>query len=260
MNDCFVKFYWFNLVSKEEATITSSSINEFFPVSNLKDDRLSKVTRSINGEDTLALTFDLATTEEVDSVLIHGGLSGFGFIGNVIIKANPTDATWGAPAFQTTLTPDNTFNRGIASFDAEAYRFWRIEVSSPGADFVEVAKVFIGKKLMLETNNIDFGWSYKSNDLTRFQTNRFGERFIDRNVTKRAISASYKILNTDEFPPLLEMFNYCGKSIPVWMVVDSEELFSDNKHRFMIYGYFKDVPDITNTSFALYDLNFEIEE
>ena len=262
MTCCAAKFFYFNLVTQSTTLISAVNEDAFFPASNLKDPRKTKIFRTSEGIVDLAVVFDFITTEAVSSVLIQAGPEGLGFSGNITVEANATNV-WTGPAFSTTLTPDETFSNGIVSFPEKSYRFWRITCSNPGGDYVELGKVFIGKELIinpLNDRNINFGWRLKSDDNSKVVKNRYGERFIDVINKTIGIRANFKYLSKIEMANLMGMYNYCGISVPAWLVIDEDELFSDNKHRFYVYGYFKDIPELVNNVFSLYDLSFEIEE
>lgn len=256
----FVKFFHFNLIRQETTVIIPDAEDAFFDADNLKSHFISKVFRTPEGTTTAGVTFDFQTTEGVDSVLYKAGNEGIGFSGDLIIKANPTNASWGSPAFQTTITPSQEFDLGMVSFTEENYRFWRVEASNPSGDYVELSKLFIGKHLSLEdsNSNIDFGWKWLYNDPSNKQTNRYSERFIDELPYLDGISASLKLLTKTELAKVMDMFLRNRTIEPVWFVTDEGEIFSDDKHRFATMGFFGRIPQPTNTNFGLYSLNFTI--
>lgn len=257
----FVKFFPFNLVRESTTEILPDDTDAFFPASNLKSHLLTKVYRTPSGITDLGITFDFKTTEDIDAVLIKSSMEGHGFTGDLVIKANPTNANWGSPAFQTTLTPSQEFGVGFATFTEESYRFWRIEASRPGEDYVEISKIFIGKHVGLTTNNINFGWRFKLNDQSKFRRNRYGDRYIDKiSVKKAAISAGFTLLNVEETKVLLDMFNTNGETEPIWFITDIEAAFSDDPHRYFIMGFLAGIPEPVNSDPGLYSLSFRIEE
>lgn len=263
MTCCNSKFFYFNLVTQDETVLSVNSEDPFFPLSNIKDHRVSKILRTQEGITDLELTFDFITTEDINHVLVQAGPEGFGWSGDLTIKANATNSGWGSPAFSTTLTPSDEFDKGFVSFDTQSYRFWRIEASNPLGDYVELSKIFIGKELIINpstTRNIQFGWRSIIEDNSNIEFNRYRERFIDIINKKKSIRGSFKFLNKTEMANMMEMFNYSGRTNPVWLILDENESFSDDKHRFMFYGFFNRIPEVTNVAFGLYDLSFEVEE
>lgn len=259
---CEAKFYTYNLVTQDTTTITASSEDAFFPVSNIADPRKSKVFRTVEGTTSVTVVFDFITTETVNAVLLQGGLNGLGFAGNLTIEANATDS-WGSPAFSTTLTPNETFNKGAVTFADQEYRFWRLSASNAGEDYVELGKIFIGKKLAIDdTNlrNITFGWKWELEDFADKSFNRYGEVFVDEITKLYRLQAGFQYLKQTQAYNLIDGLYLVGKSKPLWLLIDSEETFSDTKERFMIYGYLNKIPDLTNTHFGLFSLNFVIEE
>jgi hypothetical protein len=251
-----VKWYSYNLVTQDQTIITPSSENAFFPASNLKKDFSSKVYRSTT--DSAQVVFDFITIEPIDSVLIKAHYElGRGFNGSLTIEANGTDE-WTSPAFTTTIDLVDQFNIGKTEFAEQNYRFWR--VSGSGSNYLELANIFIGKSVSLTTNNIDFGWKHLKKDLSKSKENQYGQRFSNKRNKVDDISASYKLLNRDEYDVIVDMINYHGTTIPVWAYIDDTETIINNKERFAGQYYFTRSPSITNGSFRLYDLNLRLKE
>lgn len=252
------KLYPTNLVTKEETEITSSSEDSQFPVSNIKHPFTTKVTRSIDGVEALILTFDLQIQQPIDTVMIVPSSMGtFGFFGNVIVRGNGT-SNFASPALVETLTPNEYFNLGHLEFDEVNYRYWQLEFES--TDFVEVSKIFIGKSVYLESNNIDYGWNYLNQDNSTYVSNRYGQRFIDVINNEISISAEFKYLNIEEVEAIMSAFDDAGKRSPIWAMVDSEEVIISDKERFAGYFYLNQRPDVENSSFRLYNINFTLHE
>ena len=256
----FVKFFHYNLIRQDVTDILPDTEDAFFKADNLKSHFRSKVYRTPDGTLTAGVTFDFITTEGVDSVLYKSGLESVGFVGDLTIKANPTNASWGSPAFSTTLSVSEKFDVGFVTFPEESYRFWRVEASNPTGDYVELSKLFIGKHLSLEdsNSNIDFGWSWLYSDPSKIQRNRYQERFIDKLPQTDGISASLKLLNKTEMGKVMDMFTTNGTTEPVWFITDEGGVFSDDKHRFTTMGFFDRIPRPTNTHFSLYSVDFRI--
>ena len=253
-------FFSFNLVTARGTELSSTSNDAFYPVENIQHDHTTKVYRSQIGVNTASVTFDFKTIEPVDSIVIApSSVDGWGFSGAMTIEANGT-ANFSSPAFTTTLTPNYDFNLGIKELGSvQSYRFWRITASGVG-DYVEFSKIFIGSKLTLANNNIDFGWSFQLRDNSAIVTNRYRQRFIDTINTEKVISASYKLLDISEVETLMGMFDDHGVHKPFFMVVDNSESIITNKERFAGYFYFDTSPTILNNSFALYDATIKLGE
>jgi len=259
---CEAKIYYFNLVTQSTTTITASDEDAFSPASNIADARKSKVFRTNSGTTSCTIVFDFITAETVNAVLVQGGLDGIGFAGALTIEANGTNS-WASPAFSTTLTPSETFNKGAITFADQEYRFWRISASNAGEDYVEIGKIFIGAKLVIDANserNISLGWKWDYEDQSKISKNRYGEVFADEITKLLRLNAELKYLSSAQAYNVLDAFYYLGLTRPGWMRVDYDENFADAKERFMIYGYLRKIPVATNSHFGLFSMAFEIEE
>ena len=248
----------FNLVDQDATTITASSENAFFPASNIKDARTTKVWRSVDGVLSANIVLDFKTTETVSHIMVVGdSLRGLGFT-SMTIEANITDS-WGAPAFSDTLTPDQEFNLGFKKFaTAQSYRFWRITISG-GGNFVELSNLMLANESGL-TRGIDFGWSYRNRDLSRADVNRYAQRFIDEITEQQSIRAKFSNMEKNDFEILQNIFDQNGKRKPIWIVVDSTETISNNLERFAGVYYIVDTPQFRNKTFSRYECTLRLVE
>jgi hypothetical protein len=251
----------FNLVNQDATLITANSENSLFPLSNLKDSRTTKEFRTQTGTTSAQVVFDFITTEPVtDVALVGNSVQGLNLSGTVTIEANITN-TWGAPAFSTTLTPSELYNFGHTSFTEQNYRFWRISFSNT-SDFAGLSNIFIGKNLMADPfeRNINFGWSYENRANTKFQQNRYNQRFFDKINKQQIIKASFSNLSKSDYEDLQDAFDLNGIDLPVWVVIDPDELFSSDKERFAGQFFINKIPVVKNTTFSRYELNLSLRE
>lgn len=253
------KFFNFNLVQRDETEIIASSENAFFPASNLKDTRTTKVFRSLDGEISASIVFDFKTVEQVDSIIvIADSQRGFGFT-SMTIEANIT-SNFDAPLFSTALTPDQAYNFGFKDLSEtpQAFRFWRVTVTG-SAPYVEIAKIFIGKELGLG-RSISLNWSYENNDRSKYTTNRYGQIFVDKINFQKQLRFTFQNLSVDQFETLSDAFDTNGQFTPFWLILDPDEKFSTNKGRFAGVFHLADVPQFNNPFFRLYNVNVRMLE
>lgn len=264
-----IKLFTFNLAVQDETEITATSENLQFPVSNIKDKRSTKVSRSQTGNLTNEYVFDLKTASDVDSILlVPSNLRGFAQLtGTVTVKANSIDGAWNTAPFSTTFDVDSDaakFKFAYKLFDAvENYRFWQISVSNTD-EYVELSKIFIGKATTLEKNNIDFGWRYLKRDNSTFKRNRYRQRFSDkRNTQKFLRGLSFKFMTPEEMETIIDAFEEVGETEPLWCIIDSDANVSNQVERFAGYFYRdsnNSVPPVTNNSVDSFNLSFSLEE
>ena len=251
-----IKFFANNLV--ESAIISASSENAQYPLSNLQHDFRTKVYRSTSNSDTVV--FDMGSTEDVDSIaLLDNWRSGFG-VTTVTIEANATDS-WGAPSFTTTMTLDQTFGIGIKEFTQESYRFWRLTLTST-LGYCELAHVFIGKAVSITTNGLDYGFSYKNNDLKKESQTRYGQEYIDDIGTRKELSGlSLTVMNKTEIDQIFEVSDNRRTVKPfILKIGDDTNTILNNENRLNGLYKFKSTPSVKLRTAVFWDVSFSVKE
>ena len=255
------KFFYFNhLVQDEtEVTVASGGENPFYPVSNLKHPHALKTFRSSSSA-TAVIVYDFQTAVTFDSFLaLAESVTGNLDLTAVTIEANATDS-WGAPAFTTTVT-DFDYEEGKASkfFTAQTYRYVRLTLVGTSG-YVEVGKLFLGPAVQLESNSLAIGLEFGDDDLSQVSVGRYGQRFVDVITDQGELSGEFQLLTKDEAETMRTMFNYCGKTRPVWLMVDPDEGTWNNKYVMTGYFYFTKRPKFRNEFYGLYSAPIDLIE
>lgn len=247
-----IKIYSENLI--DQSTITASDENALFPVSNLKDYRRSKVYRSLTNSASVVLDFN--ETSLVDTFIVVGDKrSGVGF-STIKLEFNGTN-NWASPARTELIDFSTQLNVGIKTFASAEYRFCRVVLTST-LGYCELSKIFIGKALEIG-RGINFGWSYKDEDLSQSKTNRYGQKFIDIIARQRIINAAMSLLDKNMLDKFFDVYDRCGESKPFWVAIGCDNMSVDNR-RFCMPVFFGDIPTITNGSFGRYGLSMSLRE
>lgn len=256
-----VRFLTFNLVTEPTTLITSNSENALFPLSNLKEDRTTKEFRTETGTTDAQIVFDFNTTEPVtDVAIVENSSQGFNIDSTVTVEGNFVNS-WGAPPFSTTFTPSTKHGFGHVSFAEQNYRFWRISFSNT-TDFTALANVFVGKNVLEAPfeRNIDYNWTYENRSTSKFTANRYKQRFFDEIGKQALLKCSFKNLITADYAALQDGFDEHDIFEPIWFVIDPDADFTDTKERVAGYFYLDKVPQVTNTSFQRYKLDFSLRQ
>ena len=195
-----LRFFVDNLV--KESLITASSNDAQFPSENIKDDRRTKVFRSISN--SCNIVFDFGTVSDIDSIaIVDSNIDQIGFT-TATIELNNTNS-WGSPPVSQALTIDSL--NGWVNFNwstVQSYRFARLVLDN-GANPVEVSKVFIGKSNYMESVCFTYPMRYSQNNRATVQTNRYGQKFFDEISTQKLVSGTIPSLNKDEMDMILEI-------------------------------------------------------
>lgn len=246
------EIYSDNLV--RQSIITASSENAQFPVDNILDPRRSKVYRSTSS--SASIVFDFGETSEVDSFfLVADKRHGLG-VSTITLEFSHTNV-WSSPAATEVITLNAEYNAGYKEFTVKEYRFCRMVMTST-LSFCEIANVFIGKKLDLN-RSINFNWSIKDNELSRKQTNRYGQIFSDIINKQRVINASLSLLDKDQLDKINSVIDLYGETKPFFVRIGCDNMVN-NPLRFSGMFYFNDIPQISNPNFNKYNLSFSLIE
>jgi len=250
-----IKFYSGNLV--DQATITASTENALFPLSNLKDPRRTKVYRSTTNSDEIV--FDFQETSEINSCfLVDNPFDGFG-VSTLLLQMNGTNS-WGSPAATESLAIDTQFGMGLNDFTTtHSYRFARL-VATSSLSYCEISKLFIGKSIdLLNGKSINYGWNIVYKDNSRTVENRYGQRFTDVINRQKQINISLSNLSKDQLDQIFEINDDKGTSKPFFVRIGCTPMIN-NVERFSGMVYLSSAPQITNTFFNNYSLSMTLEE
>jgi len=249
-----VRFYAVNQVYG--ANLTGSTVNAQFPVSNVQDDRRTKVYRTTASTGSLVL--DFGASQEIDSfMIVPHSLDGFG-INSLTLELNATNE-WSSPAVSQSITLDSTFGVGKYEFDTvQTYRFARLVFSST-LEYCEIANFFIGKRIELSTNDFGYPINYKQISRKNIAINRYGQKFIDEINTQKSFSGSINTMTLNEVDQVFEMLDYNSTTIPVYINFESTAMLNDTDRINGMY-YIASDPDISYIEGNYWNISLNFEE
>jgi len=243
-----------NLV--DQSTLSASTTNLLFPVNNIKDSRRSKVFRSNGNSDSVV--FDFNETSEVNSFFIVGDKrSGFG-VSTITLQFNGTDS-WGAPAASESITFSTEHGVGFKEFlTTHSYRFCRMVLTST-LGYCEISNVFLGKKLTM-SRSINFGWSYKDNELSREATNRYGQKFFDIISRQTQITCGFSNLDKNDLDEFFKLYDDKGDTKPFFIVLGCDGQNTNDHRRYSKMYFLESVPAVSNPLFNKYNVSMSLIE
>jgi hypothetical protein len=131
--------FWNNL--SDNATLTASTADSYWPVSNLQNDQKVRVWKTLGTQATESVVFDLGSAQAVTSFIAHY----HNFDGTetaVSIQGNSANS-WGSPAFSQTVA--YTATTMAATFASQSYRYWRFVFTKPSSGAIRsIGRVFLG--------------------------------------------------------------------------------------------------------------------
>lgn len=244
-----------NFCTSPTTNVTSSDIDPNFPVSNLKNPFRSKRVRTQQGTTTLAVVFDLITTEEIDSlVLLWPKEDGIRLSETATIKvqANATNE-WTSPAVDQVVTISNDYVLGSHFFSSnQSYRYWRVLITDSGNpyEFIELGLVWLGKSL--EVENAQNGFNFQLVDRSKIALTEFGHSYVDEYPIMAKIDFNYKNMDYGSVQILENAFRQNGTRDPVMVVLDADEdVF--NKDHFIVYGKMSNGFEMQHVRYNIFD-------
>lgn len=247
-----MKFLNTNFVSDSNTTITSSSSDPSFPVSNLKHPFRSKKWRS-TGCSNENIVFDMRTSEDVDSVVViwpkETGVR-LTSAAVITIQANATNV-WTSPAVSEILTVSDSYELASHYFTTDkSYRFWRITIQDPtNTDgYVELGVVWIGKAMLLQDS--ENGFKYNLVDKSKTVRTDYGHKYVDRLPKVASLTVNFKYLDYEDAQILETAFRTNGTYDPVLFIMDAEGSVFDKDH-FSIYGNMDSVFSLSHVNFNI---------
>lgn len=233
-----MRFYVNNLV--KDAVITASENNAQFPSSNLKDDRRSKVYRSLTS--SCNIVFDFGSVKDINAIaIVDSKQSSFGFT-TATIELNSTNS-WGSPAVSQALTIDS--QTGWVNFNwsaTQSYRYARLVLTNPTAP-IELSKLFIGKDTFIEGVCFSYPINFRYNNRSSVVVNRYGQKFIDEILSQKELSGQIPSMTKSELDVLLEVIDYASYTKPIWFYMEATNLMVD-VNRMNGYYYLNDDPEM----------------
>lgn len=232
-----VRFYAHNLTDK--ATITPSSENAEFPVSNILDNRRTKVFRSTSN--STSIVFDFGTFQEIDSFAIVGHtFYGFGFT-SITLEFNNTNS-WTTPAFSQTLTPDYEFDFCNFEFsNVQNYRYARLVLTNTEG-FCEISNVFFGKRTQFVDTDYSYPLGFRYKNLGTINKNRYGQKFVDEITLQKLLDGKIDYIASSNIDEYFEMTDLLSTTVPFFVVFDTTTIMG-NMNRMNGMYYFSDESD-----------------
>lgn len=209
-----------------------------------------------------SLVFDMATTEDIDSVvLLWAKEDGIRLSSSAVVKiqANATN-NWTSPSVNQTLSLDNTYSTYSYYFTtAQSYRYWRVLITDPTNPnlYVDLGVVVLGAALAIET--ADNGFSYSQEDRTVITETSYGNRYYDEYPLIATLTLPFATLDYVDMQILDEAYKTNGVRKPVYVAVD-EVASVFNKNHFSIYGCFESNLDIGHINYDLFSTELVIKE
>jgi hypothetical protein len=249
-----VSFLIYNEI--DNAIISASSENYTFPLSNLQDDRRTKVFRSNSNSDSVLI--DLGTFREIDSFfIVDHPMNGFSLT-SLTLELNSVN-NWVSPPVSIPITLD--YKHGVGSYFFTApvtYRYARLVMTSTSG-YCELSKVFLGLKNNYANSDFSYPLNFNENNLAVITKNRYGQKFIDEINTQKSLKAKIDYVPKEDIDDMLDWLEYVSITRPFFISFCEDAQFSNEPNRLNGYYYLASEPNIqlSTGNFWSFDINLE---
>jgi hypothetical protein len=237
------------------ATLTPSSQQTNFPVSNTQHRWLSKTWRSATGSGTLTanIVADLGSSpQSVQAFFLKN--HNFSPSATVKIQANTTNS-WTSPPVDVTLTLAEL----IVYFwsTSKTYRYWRVYVedTAPVTNYLEIGRIFLGPYFTPSVNlSIDYQKTFE--DPSDLLLSDGGQLSTNQKTRYRTLQIQFQYLPPDDVTEFETMFLTCGLGKELFFTRDRDSGISTS-----MYCRISSTPTITHVFMEqYYNLSMSLEE
>ena len=204
----------------KDSVLTVNSENINFPITNILNTSLKRLSQTLAGTTTMTIVFDAGVPVTVNSISIanHNISSG---VSTLDFQGNASDS-WGAPSVDESLT----WVVGIISkqFTGGSFRYWRVNIIDAGNTdtFIELGRVSGTNALTSPGIGNEVSRSYKS-DTQKVRSNA-GNSYGNIYPKYRTISIQWKKLTVANVAELETFFDQVDSSIPFFIYFDETDI------------------------------------
>ena len=254
-----------NLAVTSDITVSLGAENSQFPVSNIKTDFTTNVSRIgagiVSGTpdmNSVRIVFQLQEDTPIDTIAVVGSnLDGFGY-SNVTVRTSLTTDFGSSTAIPVNLSPEENF--GYAFYTETLARYVQLEFLNTAA-FVEVSKVFIGKRITLSSTYSIEGFAKEIRRNDQISENTVGNRFVNILNARTYYTGLFPLLERDNFLILENIFLKHGSYEPIWIMLDQEnKIFTNGEFKMSIYAYINNSFSHDLVGGGYFNLNLELLE
>lgn len=246
---------------------TSGSIVTAMPLANLQDIQPGKVARW-NTLSSVNVTASLASAYAVNVVAAVG--NNFSSAATWRVRgANSLASVTSGPGYDsstisvwptTGIPAADSFTSLLFMATAQTFQYWRIDVNdAANADsYVEAGRIYISDAWQ-PTVNVQYGWAMQWIDPSPKELAVGGQMYVNQVTSHRVLGFSLDFLGEDEmFNSAYELGRLRGSKKDALVIRDPTG--TTHLHRQMIYGLFRNLAPIVNTTFNIYQQRMEVEE
>ncbi|UCF13196.1 MAG: hypothetical protein JSW06_02785 [Thermoplasmatales archaeon] len=205
------------------ASITASSQDPDYPLSNTQDTRLTRLFRTNNLVDDQYITINTEIKASYVAIMNHN-ISSDATIQLLGANEDTNDVVdWDNPDVTISVTHRDYII--VQKFTEATYTDWRLTIDDPNNSdgYIKIGSVFIGTYLQMP------GMSRKANNIDNLSTSEVsfsdsGQVYGDEGYDYRENSVSFPLISQDKREQIVSMYKEVTKIKPVIMLLWAERL------------------------------------
>jgi hypothetical protein len=245
-------FCYANLI--DSATLTPSSQDPSFPVTNIQHRWITKTWRSVSSGGTLSanIVIDFTTPKSVRAFFLFP--HNFSPQAVVKIQANTTDS-WGSPAIDQTAV----LGKIIYYFwnTPQSYRFWRVVITDPNpvTTYLEIGRMFLGNYFE-PSINISNNYQLLYADSSDIMVSDGGQITSAQKARYKTYQIKFETLPAADKNALVNIFSERGKALD-WIFISNRD---DVQNTFVYCRFSTDLNIEHLWGEQYFNVSFSIEE
>ncbi len=200
-----------------DATLTATTENINFPLTNLQENQIYKTYRS-TAKNAQRIVIDLASLKS-DYVY----LKNYNFTSSVTLRleANTSDS-WGSPAFSETLTYNSEYI--ILNFTESTYNYWSLYIddTTNTNDYIELGLFVLGVGVELPGMSPDQIFTDKSDSTASYS--RSNQMYGNEEIMYRENKITFPALTFTQRDTLRNIFRAVKNIRPILLIVWEDDL------------------------------------
>lgn len=260
------------------ATIKGSASSGNLGIGNLKTMPLKEVYRAADAS-SVYIEVDFSKPEQINflSLIGHSGSSrSFARVraSNILsdLTSNPAFDSGDVPFRSHQTGYDNIWanlvideqygamerNLFFQYFATINMRYWRIDISDPNSDYLDIGRLYVAKAWQPSTN-MNYGTGMGFIDPSRKARTKAGDPMSNRRPAYRYVDFSLSFADEGEmYDNAFEFDRLRGRTKDVLFIHDPDAKHTLQKRA--IYGTMESLQSIVNTNYNIFEKTFRIEE
>jgi hypothetical protein len=242
-----------NLIDNADLSLLVGTELPQYPIVNIQNDFTTKVCKI--EANSVELLIDTKVVTAKDNIMLVGhSVDGLGFSLVSLYHSNTTDFTGSS---EIVIDISTEHNLAFKSFPTTNNRYFKLVFTGTGSS-TNISNIFLGAATTLESQGLSAeSFNFKFSDNSDISSNKYGNRFSNRNSILKSIGGTFKVIEEDDRITLSQIINEKGLTKPFFVHIDPQGFLGDS-YRFAGYYYFQGLPSFSSLSVKYFTASIEL--